>query len=207
MDNASPDRNNLPAAARLRVLKLGGSLLDLPSLRSRLENWLGSVPSKLNLMVVGGGELVEEMRRLDAIHGFESSWIHERCIDLMQHTAVLAQKILELGPLIEQPEELERIASSSLASENVYVVSPTAYREALASSLPKSWSVTSDSIAACLAQRFGGSELVILKSTPLALELASGADFAGWSERGVVDPFFATAAAGLDSVQLVNLRG
>ena len=46
----------------LRVIKLGGSLLTLPDLRTRFEEWLKAQPLALNLLICGGGELVEAVR-------------------------------------------------------------------------------------------------------------------------------------------------
>jgi aspartokinase-like uncharacterized kinase len=66
--------------------------------------------------------------------------------------------------------------------------------------LPHSWDVTSDSIAARVAAELQ-AELVLLKSTPPPSD-----DLPAAAASGYVDPYFPTAAAGLQSVRFVNLR-
>ncbi len=63
------------------------------------------------------------------------------------------------------------------------------------------WHVTSDSIAARLAQHMGAEQLVLLKSS-----LPQSRTLRGASEEGLVDQYFSTAAAGLPTVRVVNLR-
>jgi 5-(aminomethyl)-3-furanmethanol phosphate kinase len=68
--------------------------------------------------------------------------------------------------------------------------------------LEHNWNVTSDSIAARLAQAIRADELVLLKSCDFRSN--SLTDLA---KAGVVDPYFPRAAAGLGGVRVVNLRG
>ena len=68
--------------------------------------------------------------------------------------------------------------------------------------LPETWSTTTDSIAARLAQFLGGSELILLKS-------AAPASFASRVEAanaGFVDQVFPWASQGLEQVRVVNLK-
>jgi len=64
--------------------------------------------------------------------------------------------------------------------------------------LPHSWSVTSDSIAARIAQVLPAGELVLLKSADPPGDAATRPPY--------VDEYFATAAQGLNRVRFVNLR-
>ena len=68
--------------------------------------------------------------------------------------------------------------------------------------LPESWDVTSDSIAARLAEIIAADELVLLKSAPAAPGLLHEIAAAGY-----VDNFFPQAAEGLMRVRFANLRG
>jgi 5-(aminomethyl)-3-furanmethanol phosphate kinase len=204
------------ATPQVRVLKLGGSLLDAPNLRERFDQMLAEIAPKLNLVIVGGGEWVEEVRRLDRIHGLEPAWVHELCIDLMQHTAALAQQILNVGPLVTQSCELDDLVRTSteriscdeaVVVAGASIVAPTAYRSTIRGLLPHSWEVTSDSIAACLAQSLGGCELILLKSADGPdVDGAPQGKFSAWSAQGLVDPYFAKAARGLTDVSISNLR-
>jgi aspartokinase-like uncharacterized kinase len=69
--------------------------------------------------------------------------------------------------------------------------------------LPHGWHVTSDSIAARVAECLGAAELVLLKSAPPPSDLSEAMDAA----TGYVDGHFAVAARELRSVRCVDLRG
>jgi hypothetical protein len=62
--------------------------------------------------------------------------------------------------------------------------------------------VTSDSIAARIAEIIAADELVLLKSA----SVAEGESLAELSRRGFVDPFFRQAAESLSRIRYVNLR-
>ncbi|MCC7338073.1 MAG: hypothetical protein IT422_23530 [Pirellulaceae bacterium] len=94
----------------VRVLKLGGSLLLIPDWPRRLQSWLSSHPAPLDLLLVGGGEIVESVRRLDAQHGFPASFSHWLCIDLLSATARIAAQLLPEFPMIATSEALFQIA-------------------------------------------------------------------------------------------------
>ena len=186
-----------------RVVKLGGSLLDEPNLRTTMQRWLSSEPAAVNLFVVGGGEIVEACRTLDAIHEFDASEIHWLCVDLMHVTAQLAQRILGGVPLIETPGGLQALDGSDPGSE-LRIVSPHAFycRELNSSDLPTNWDTTSDSIAAFLARVVRADELVLLKSAEHPAIAARNQ----WSQLGFVDAAFDKASQTLRQVRFVNFR-
>ncbi|MEO8270307.1 MAG: hypothetical protein ABI557_11350 [Aureliella sp.] len=93
----------------VRVLKLGGSLLITPDWPQRLQNWLLQHPAPLNFLLVGGGEIVESVRRLDTQHHFSVSFSHWLCIDLLSATARIAAQLLPEFPLVSTSEELSQI--------------------------------------------------------------------------------------------------
>ena len=68
--------------------------------------------------------------------------------------------------------------------------------------LPHTWEVTSDSIAAHIAEILCANELVLLKSAPLAKSCATHEA----AEQGYVDAFFPQAAARASKIRCVNLR-
>ena len=45
-----------------RVVKLGGSLLTLPDLSYRLREWIAVQTPKTNIIIVGGGRVVDEVQ-------------------------------------------------------------------------------------------------------------------------------------------------
>ncbi len=213
-------RHHLPS----RVLKLGGSLLDLPHLGDRLRNWLDGESEKMTLLVSGGGGLVETMRLLDAVHDFDASWSHWRCIELMQMTSQIIQTQLPGWLAVKTPSELKNCFNRSLPELRA-IVFPTAYytpelasQDEVGDRLPETWETTSDSLAAYLARKISADELVLLKSTTphsatwsqpgmvCATASPTSDDLSDWQRTGLVDGYFVKAAASIGLVRTVNLR-
>jgi aspartokinase-like uncharacterized kinase len=181
----------------VRVVKLGGSLLDWPELPVALREWLATQPPAANLLIVGGGSLVEAVRALDRIHELSDEGAHWLAIRAMGVTATLVAELLDV-PLIDS-----RVDSQGLR-EGVCVLNvERLLREDAAGPdpLPASWQVTSDSIAARAARVVGATELVLLKSAPPTV----ASDHAAWSQEGYVDAYFPIASKGL-TVRAVNIR-
>ncbi len=210
-----------PAAKPLgpcRVVKLGGSLFDLPHLGERLQGWLDGEPEKLTMLVSGGGGIVEAMRQLDAVHQFDPIWCHWRCVELMQLTAKIVELQLPCWLAIQTPAELQDCLAAGRASVRAVVYPAAFYTPEIARSdgvcerLPESWATTSDSLAAYLAKRVMADELVLLKSVS-PIPHRTGFSSAGvdeelryWQSTGLVDEYFGQVAAGIGVVRTVNLR-
>ena len=148
----------------LRVIKVGGSLFDMPDLGDRLRSFIDEQPISRNLLIAGGGPLVEEIRRLDRIASIDEELAHWMCIDLMSLTArmLAARLTLELRNSIDEVRDFERPSSVVFNPATwLYETEP----HTAGTTLPIGWDVTSDSIAARLAQVLSADELVILKST------------------------------------------
>ena len=185
--------------APVRVVKLGGSLLEWPELGSRLQAWLAVQPRAANVLIVGGGALVDKLRELDAAHKLPAAASHLLAIRAMTVTAALVAELLPRARLIEAIEQLDR---SELASWQILDV----WRflrldQASPDPLPASWDVTSDSIAARVALALEADELVLLKSA-----LPAGPEnLESLARAGYVDAYFPRAAQSL-RVRCVNLR-
>ena len=106
------------AMSTVRVLKLGGSLLLLSDWPQRLRCWLSAHPAPLNFLLVGGGEIIESVRHLDAQHHFPASFSHWLCIDLLSATARIAGQLLPEFPLIATPAELQQIVRQRRCAES-----------------------------------------------------------------------------------------
>jgi aspartokinase-like uncharacterized kinase len=187
----------------LRVVKLGGSLLDLPDLGARLRAWLDQQESADTILVVGGGTLVEGLRRRQKTEGFTDRQAHWLAIRAMADQAEMLRSVLpEHEPLTDITLAHARRLDSNV---RLWILDAHSFMRDTDSCqvtpLPESWEVTSDSIAARVAELCDADELVLLKSAQPpqgSLEELAAA--------GYVDRFFPQAAAKLRRVRFVDLR-
>jgi aspartokinase-like uncharacterized kinase len=187
-----------------RVVKVGGSLLDWPHLAEKLRAWLASQPLAQTLLIAGGGELAESIRRADQLHGLGETAAHWLCVDTLGVTAKMLAAILggsQVGVFDSFPE-------LSAAVPGTLVFDPGPFLHAAepqfpGEPLPHDWSVTTDSIAARVAECWPAEELVLLKSGDPGL----WTQFADLAECGYVDGHFPTVARRLQiPIRFVNLR-
>jgi aspartokinase-like uncharacterized kinase len=199
------------SALPVRVVKFGGSLFDWPELPAALRCWLACEPPAVNVLLAGGGELADAIRRADAALGIGETAAHWLCIEILGVTAQMLAGLLPdqfdgSSPLVRLLSDLrERIESGVPAT---IVFDPRAFLiddepHLPGGTLPRNWSVTSDSIAARLAAVLCAGELVLLKS---ADPPPHGA-LAELSAAGYVDAYFPQAARELTTaIRFVNLR-
>ena len=146
------------------VVKVGGSLYDLPDLGPRLRAWLDAQAPRRIVLLPGGGAAADWIRHVDALAhiGEEPShWLALRALTLAAH--VLAAR-LSGATVIEHLNERETAWRRGL----VPILDPHAFTradEARPDHLPHTWDVTSDSLAARVAVVGGFAELVLLKSS------------------------------------------
>lgn len=185
--------------APLTVVKVGGSLLDWPELPRALSAWLACQPSGSSLLICGGGNLCEAVRQADQIHALDESFSHDLCLECLAVTAKLLAQLTGL-PLItwREPDQPPAWSGAAVFACQPFLraVEPIAPGERL----PRSWSATTDSIAARLAELLA-APLVLLKSCP-----APRGSLAELAAAGFVDAHFPHAARQLASVTFVNLR-
>jgi len=186
----------------VRVVKVGGSLLDLPDLAKRVRCWLEAQSEAHQVLIVGGGRLVEQVRQSRAGDEVAAHWL---CVDLMRLTAEFLHDRLPEMPLVEDFSELQnRLA---LPGRTLFSVANWLRQQELQQAgtrLPQSWEVTSDAIAARLAVVLGADELVLLKSAQP--EFLPSGDMAALSETGFVDLMCGRLAGELPPWRVVDLR-
>ena len=184
----------------VRVIKVGGSLLQWPQVAPAMRRWLGEQPAMTSLVVTGGGALADEVRQMDRRFRLAVETSHRLAVETM---AVYAHLLSALLP------EARRVALSqshphyeSLDDGGLWIVEPIDFvqrvqSEAAGRALPVGWHVTSDSIAARLAELFDATELVLLKSTLPAMP--GGATRQSATVAGLVDPYFPESSRGFAS--------
>lgn len=186
------------APVALRVIKLGGSLLDWQELPIRFRRWLAVQPPAANVIIGGGGPIVEGLRTIDRVHRLSIEASHWLAIRAMGLTAAVVAELLPEAELVESLAAIRREPGGP-----VQLLDAEGFlreEQGRAGALPCGWDVTSDSIAARVASTLDARELVLLKS---AIPLDRSRDESTLIDA--VDAYFFTAASGL-SVRLVNLR-
>jgi aspartokinase-like uncharacterized kinase len=185
----------------IHVLKLGGSLLDLPDVTQRIEALRATLETSRVLMIAGGGAAADRVRQFNQNVGFDETTGHWLAIRAMQFHAYLLAAALPESTLVTALDQCE----ATWRAGRMAIVAPLAWldaEEAAGRGVPHRWAFTSDSIAAYAARGLNASRFTLLKSTcpTSSCTLPQAAD------RGIVDPCLAEAAASLPYVSLVNLR-
>jgi aspartokinase-like uncharacterized kinase len=186
----------------LRVVKVGGSLLDFPELREALREFV-SQPAAATVIVAGGGPLADAIREAHGRFGFTDEDAHWLAVRTMSVTAHLLHALLPDAPMVASLAALRAaVSTASLVIVDPEPLLRSAVTELGPDRLPHDWSVTSDSIAARIGEVLAADELVLLKSaTPPA-----GTDWQKAAEAGFVDGYFPVASANLSQVRTCGIR-
>lgn len=151
------------------IIKLGGSLVyrENGQALKALGNVLQSLSSEHPLLIVpGGGPFADSVRNFGERLNLSESTCHFMALLAMDQFAYLLESFIP-GSRLSNPSDPEFFhQSSSLSSPQILLCSH--YISLVPSEdLPRSWSVTSDSIAAYLAKRLNASLLILLKSVDI----------------------------------------
>jgi 5-(aminomethyl)-3-furanmethanol phosphate kinase len=140
------------------VIKIGGSLsrgAGLPDLCRELCR-LGK--SRSLLIVPGGGKFADQVREAYGKFDLTETAAHRMALLAMDQYGYVLNHLIENSYFISDPF----LAHKNSASGKVAILLPSAAVFRL-DPLPHSWAVTSDTIAAWVAQRIGCPRLVLIK--------------------------------------------
>jgi aspartokinase-like uncharacterized kinase len=182
------------------VVKVGGSLFDLPELGERLTTWLGTLRREV-ILIAGGGAAAEMIRTLDHIHHLGEETCHWLALQSLRLTARLLCQMLPGSAVVNS---LSR-CRPAWQTGKVPILDLFAFAtddEGRPGTLPHCWDVSSDSLAARVAQVVAAREVVLLKS----VTIPPGLTWVEAGRRGFVDAFFAMALGQGLSARAVNLR-
>jgi 5-(aminomethyl)-3-furanmethanol phosphate kinase len=183
----------------LTVVKIGGSLYDLPDLSLRLQRWLLRTPDAL--LVPGGGPTADVVRRFDQIHGLGEERAHWLALDALQLNAHFLAWLLPAARIVDHPER----AAGGVTILNAFQFLSGEKAACRKGRLPHCWAVSSDAIAARAAIVAEAEHLVLLKSATIP----EGMDWEEAGRCGFVDEWFArTVRPALPQLKVsaVNLR-
>lgn len=160
------------------VVKIGGSLHASPLL-ARWFDALDAYPHALTV-VPGGGPFADAVRAAQPVMGYSDIAAHGMALLAMeQYGLALARQAPRLAPAATVDEIAAAHAHGDIALWRPSVM------VSQATDITPCWDVTSDSLAAWLAQQTQATALLLIKS----VNVASGADLVSC---GVVDPAFPT---------------
>lgn len=179
------------------MIKVGGSLLDLPELAPRLKRLLEQSPPARNVLLAGGGRLADGVRHYDELWGLPSETAHQLAVATMSITARLLAELTERLLVDSIPPAANGASTVVLDPAALLRAEPRAPGVLL----DHDWSITSDSIAARLAQMSHADELWLLKSSD-----APSGDAEQLAAAGIVDRQF-PRHVGKIRCRLINLRG
>ncbi len=189
------------------IVKVGGSLFDLPDLGERLRRWIAKQAWAEVAIVPGGGAITDVVRGWDRRHSLGEETSHWLALSALSLNAQLLAKlisspdppVLEVavsGDIAAWPELWKR-GKLPILDANVFARMDETRRD----HLPHSWDVTSDSIAARVASLVRARRLVLMKS----ITIPDGMSWSEASASGFVDPHFPQVVGGLN-IKSVNFR-
>lgn len=161
------------------VVKLGGSLAASPY----LPVWLAQLSRTAALIVPGGGPFADAVRQTQALWQFDEHTAHHMAIMAM---AQYGRMLAGICPDLATFTTLLPVQKPGRA--RIWLPSPVDLDEA---SIPASWDVTSDSLAAWLAGQFRVRHLLLVKS---ATALGCAAETTTMSDSELVELGWVDAA-------------
>jgi 5-(aminomethyl)-3-furanmethanol phosphate kinase len=177
-----------------RVVKIGGSLLTRPTLVQDVDRWLSNQTAANNYVIVGGGEMIEAVRKWDRVCTLPGEAIHWQCVDLLDASFLALRSWFPDWNGIETASDLQTSLTLQTSS-NISIVRCAAFYHSGASppDVPTDWRTTTDSIAVILARQIDADEVVLLKSCAIPAD----ADLQTLSSAGIVDEALPNLAASL----------
>ena len=161
------------------IVKLGGSLAADPSL-ARWLSMLGRHGGRVAI-VPGGGPFAEHVRSMQAAWRLDDCIAHNMAILGMAQFTMLMQGLCKTLVPADSIPAIAAVAHSG----RVPLWLPFDLLRSNPDELT-SWDVTSDSLAAWLANRLGAKRLVLVKSCAKPADASPVA----WAEAGIVDRSF-----------------
>jgi len=184
------------------VIKVGGSLLGLRRLHAELAEFLDGLDTHQVVLLTGGGPAVKALHHLSKTLPFTEAEAHWHCIDLMSDLTHSLSETYPNSVAVNSWVEAERAWEVDRIPWFV-VESYLRADDHSEDHLPHRWDVSSDSIAAHLAARYG-AELILLKACELPKRKASAKTLA---KRGIVDAWFPKIADEMVAWSIRNLPG
>lgn len=161
------------------VLKLGGSLAETGRLRTMLA--IVRRARRPLVIVPGGGPFADAVRDMQRELGFSDEIAHDMALRAMHQ---MADAMRAIEPRLVAADTLVGMARA-WRKRRVPVWLP-AKLCAGDRRIPRDWTITSDGLAARLAERLGNAELIVVKSC----RIRRNATAVALARQGIVDSVF-----------------
>jgi len=167
-------------AARVTVVKLGGSYADAADLKP----WLDAIAACAGYVVLvpGGGPFADAVRDAQRRMGFDDRVAHHMALTAMDQYGCA---LMSLSQGLTRADSMEAIQAAADCGR-IPVWAPAGMVLA-AGEIPASWDVTSDSLAAWLAGKIGAARLLLVKRVRPAGPCVRAAELVA---RGLADAKF-----------------
>lgn len=149
------------------LIKIGGSLINS---KDGILNELGSIMSQYSAqcpvyIVSGGGPFADQVRHYGEKFRLSDETCHFMALSAMDQYAYFLKKFIPNSTLTELNDRTEAAHFAPMVPQ--ILLSSHFLRKIPADDLPRSWDVTSDSVAAYLAKRLRVSLFLVIKSTDI----------------------------------------
>ncbi|MGI9303048.1 MAG: hypothetical protein ACR2RB_10110 [Gammaproteobacteria bacterium] len=165
----------------LWIVKIGGSLVRSPSLRRWLDV-IAAVELAKVVVVPGGGPFADTVRDTQRELGFNDEAAHEMALRAMEQYALM---VCAFNAAFV-PADTQTGVENALRAGRVPVWMPVRMASDR-QDIPASWDMTSDALAAWLANKLGATRLVLVKSAGLRGRSISVHEL---QRTGIVDNYF-----------------
>lgn len=173
------------------IIKIGGSLYRRDNLPSLVSEWADIARQYRILFVPGGGPFTDTVRDATARFRINDDNAHWMAILGMDQYAHMLSGLTPQSKLVYKPNPAPETMSVWVPSPMLLKLDP----------LPRSWRVTSDSIAAWVAQHTNTTRLIMLKSATVPYGPLPLSDVI---ERNLVDPYLPNALSSETSCWLLQ---
>lgn len=197
-----------PGEPTIVVVKLGGSLLDLPDLKRVVQSILDQRPRPdyAPLFVVGGGRAADMVREWDRLHRLGEEASHALALEAMTLNEAFLQRLIPEMGLVRNRQQFESITRAGgipLLCVGCFLKWAEVKGGAtIPPPLPHTWDVTSDSIAAWVAACLAAQELILVKS----VDVPGGMSSAAAADGEFVDVYFPELANRIPAIGWMNAR-
>ena len=177
------------------VLKVGGSLAENYASLTNLCRELSVLAEAYRILIVpGGGEFADTVRKIDKVYGLSKTAAHKMAILTMDQYGFFLSDITPNSIMCYDLDEASNSAKGKIA---IFLPSQHMFRE---DPLEHSWDVTSDTITAYIANQLDAKKLILVTDVDgifsedpkkslgsKLIQKVSAEELEGWNRRTSVD--------------------